>query len=245
MKVLILNASPKRRGGASKFFSTLLRPFLLGCQIQTLPLHGQGDYAAAVGALSWAESVVISAPLYVDGAPSHVLQFLEQAETVCQAKKLDFKLYALSNNGFVEGRQNEPHLRIYEGWCQRSGAVWGGGLGIGGGVMLNWLCMLFPLFALLHTVEVVMMAQSGTLTALAALDCYSGSLMDLFFCAGLFWGLGLMGRRIRKGICGLNRYTRVLVPSFIFLIGADIFMLLSALFHGTLPHKLFRKDELR
>lgn len=40
MKVLILNASPKRRGGASKFFSTLLRPFLLGCQIQTLPLHG-------------------------------------------------------------------------------------------------------------------------------------------------------------------------------------------------------------
>lgn len=245
MKVLILNASPKRRGGASKFFSTLLRPFLLGCQIQTLPLHGRGDYAAAVEALSWADSVVISAPLYVDGAPSHVLQFLEQAETVCQAKKLNFKLYALSNNGFVEGRQNEPHLRIYEGWCQRSGAVWGGGLGIGGGVMLNWLCMLFPLFALLHTVEVAMMVQSGTLTALAVLDCYSGSLMDLFFCAGLFWGLGLMGRRIRKGICGLNRYTRVLVPSFIFLIGADIFMLLSALFHGTLPHKLFRKDELR
>lgn len=109
--------------------------------------------------------------------------------------------------------------------------------------MLNWLCMLFPIFALLHTVEVVMMAWSGTLTPLAALDCYSGSLIDLFFCAGLFWGLGRMGRRIRRGICGANRYTRVLVPSFIFLIGADIFMLLSALFHGTLPHKLFRKEE--
>lgn len=145
--------------------------------------------------------------------------FWNRPRRSAQAKKLDFKLYALSNNGFVEGRQNEPHLRIYEGWCQRSGAVWGGGLGIGGGVMLNWLCMLFPLFALLHTVEVAMMVQSGTLTALAVLDCYSGSLMDLFFCAGLFWGIGLMGRRIRKGICGLNRYTRVLVPSFIFLIG--------------------------
>ena len=84
-----------------------------------------------------------------------------------------------------------------------------------------------------------MMAQSGTLTAL---DCCSGSLFDLFFCAGLIWGLALMGRRVRKGICGVNRYTRVLMPSFIFLIGADIFMLLSALLHGTLPHKLFRKQ---
>ena len=47
---------------------------------------------------------------------------------------------------------------------------------------------------------------------------------------------------VRKGICGVSRYTRVLMPSFLFLIGADIFMLLSALFHGTLPHKLFRKQ---
>lgn len=245
MKVLILNASPKRRGGASKFFSTLLRPFLLGCQVKTLPLHRPGDYDAALAALPWAEAVVISAPLYVDGAPSHVLPFLERAETVCREKELSFKLYALSNNGFVEGRQNEPHLRIYEGWCRRAGVTWGGGLGIGGGVMLYWLCMPFPLFALLHTAEVVTMAQSGTLTPLAALDCYSGSLFDLFFCAGLIWGLALMGRRIRKGICGVSRYTRVLVPSFLFLIGADVFMLLSALFHGTLPHKLFRKDELQ
>lgn len=245
MKVLILNASPKRRGGASKFFSTLLRPFLLGCQVKALPLHRPGDHDAALEALPWAEAVVVSAPLYVDGAPSHVLPFLERAETLCREKKLDFKLYALSNNGFVEGRQNEPHLRIYEGWCRRAGVTWGGGLGVGGGVMLYWLCMPFPLFALLHTVEAVMMAQSGALTPLAVLDCYSGSLFGLFFCAGLIWGLGLMGRRIRKGICGKNRYTRVLVPSFLFLIGADIFMLLSALFRGTLPHKLFRKDELQ
>ena len=242
MKVLILNASPKRRGGASKFFSMLLRPFLLGCQVKALPLREPGDYNAALEAFDWAETVVLSAPLYVDGAPSHVLPFLERAETICREKNLDFKLYALSNNGFVEGRQNEPHLRLYEGWCRRAGVIWGGGLGIGGGVMLNWLCMLFPLFAFLHTVEVVTMAQSGTLTPLSALDCCSGTLIDLFFCTGLIWGLALMGRRVRKGICGVNRYTRVLVPSFLFLIGADIFMLLSALFRGTLPHKLFWKQ---
>ena len=193
MRVLILNASPKRRGGASKLFSTLLRPFLLGCQVKTLPLHGPGDYDAALAALPWAEAVVISAPLYVDGAPSHVLPFLERAETVCREKKLGFKLYALSNNGFVEGRQNELHLRLYEGWCRRTGVTWGGGLGIGGGVMLYWLCMPFPLFALLHTVEVVMMAQSGTLTPLAVLDCYSGSLFALFFLRRADLGAGSDG----------------------------------------------------
>lgn len=242
MKVLMLNASPKRRGGASKFFSGLLRYFLPGCRVKKLPLHGPADYAVALEALFGVEAVVISVPLYVDGAPSHVLDFLEQAENVCREKKLSFRFYAVSNNGFVEGRQNEPHLRIYENWCQRSGVIWGGGLGIGGGVMLHWLCMLLPIFAVLHTVEAVMMAQSGTLTALSALNCYSGTLIDLFLCAGLFWGLGLMGKCIRKGKCGANRYTRVLVPSFIFLIGADIFMLLSALFHGTLPHRIFQKD---
>ena len=185
---------------------------------------------------------MLLAPLYVDGAPSHVLAFLEQAETVCREKKLSFPFYAISNNGFVEGRQNEPHLRIYENWCRCSGVIWGGGLGIGGGVMLHCLCLLLPIFALLHTVQAVMMAKSGTLTVLSALHCYAGTLMDLFFCAGLFWGLGLMGRRVRKGICGKNRYTRVLVPSFLFLPCADVFMLLSALFHGTLPHRLFKKE---
>lgn len=108
--------------------------------------------------------------------------FLERAEAACREKKLDFRLYALSNNGFVEGRQNELNLRLYEGWCRRSGAAWGG-------------------------------------------------------------GLGLMGRRTRKGACGATRYTRVLIPSFLFLIGADIYMLLAALFRGTLPHKLFQKES--
>ena len=36
-------------------------------------------------------------------APSHVRPFLELAETVCREKKLDFKFYTLSNNGFVGG----------------------------------------------------------------------------------------------------------------------------------------------
>lgn len=49
------------------------------------------------------------------------------------------------------GRQNELHLRIYEARCRRTGMIWCGGLGIGGGVVLRWMCMLTGLFAVLDT----------------------------------------------------------------------------------------------
>lgn len=53
--------------------------------------------------LPWVDAVVLSAPLFVNAAPSHVVTFLEKGE-----------------------HQNEMHLRIYEGWCQRAGISWGG-----------------------------------------------------------------------------------------------------------------------
>jgi hypothetical protein len=39
-----------------------------------------------------------------------------------------------------------------------------------------------------------------------------------------------------------DMYTRVMVPSFVFLIFADIYMVILALLHGTLPFSLFKKD---
>lgn len=55
--------------------------------------------------LPWVDAVVLSAPLFVNAAPSHVVTFLEKGE-----------------------HQNEMHLRIYEGWCQRAGISWGADL---------------------------------------------------------------------------------------------------------------------
>ena len=136
MNILILNASPKSKGSASAFYSSLLRLFLTGCEVKVNPLRGARDYEKIFGLLPWADAVVISAPVYVDAAPSHVTAFLEQAEQICQEKPCHFKLYAISNCGFIEGHQNELHLRIYEAWCQRADVCWGGGVGIGGGVTL-------------------------------------------------------------------------------------------------------------
>lgn len=47
MKVLILNASPKTKGSASVFYSSLLRLFLPGCEVKTCPLRGTRDHSLA------------------------------------------------------------------------------------------------------------------------------------------------------------------------------------------------------
>lgn len=44
MNILILNASPKSKGSASAFYSSLLRLFLTRCKVKTHPLRGARDY---------------------------------------------------------------------------------------------------------------------------------------------------------------------------------------------------------
>ena len=52
-------------------------------------------------------------------------------------------MYAIANNGFIEGKQNEPLMQLMENFCRRAGLTWGGGVGIGGGVMLNVTRILY------------------------------------------------------------------------------------------------------
>ena len=125
MNVLLLNVSPKSRGSASAFYTSLLRLFLTGCEVQVCPLRRAGDHENVFALLPWADAVVISAPLYVDAAPAHVAAFLEQAQQRCKETPCRFTLYAISNCGFPEGHQNELHLRIYEAWCRCAGVCSG------------------------------------------------------------------------------------------------------------------------
>ena len=242
MNVLLLNVSPKSRGSASAFYTSLLRLFLTGCKVQVCQLRRAGDHENVFALLPWADAVVISAPLYVDAAPAHVAAFLEQAQQRCKETPCRFTLYAISNCGFPEGHQNELHLRIYEAWCRCAGVSWGGGLGIGGGVILRWMCMLTPLFAVLDTARLILAAQAAPLTVQTILSCYSSMLVTLAMSLGAVICLAILGHRIKRGACRKNLFTRCLMPSFVFIPVSDAFMLLSALAHGKLPHTLFRRQ---
>ncbi len=70
--------------------------------------------------------------------------FLEEAERFFKENQLRLNLYCIANNGFIEGKQNEPLMQVLENFCSRAGVRWcGGGVGIGGGVMLNVTRIIF------------------------------------------------------------------------------------------------------
>ena len=143
MKTLFINCSPKKRFSASAYFLFLQGLFLRGKKV-TENLRTPADYDRVLEQLRDAQAVVFGLPLYVDGVPSHVLRFMEKMEAFCKENKLRLNVYCVANNGFIEGRQNEPLMQIFSHFCDRAGLAWGGGVGISGGVMLNVTRILFP-----------------------------------------------------------------------------------------------------
>lgn len=244
MNILIINGSPKKRGGASAFFSNVLR-FMLFPQKSTVKTLGLSkNYGAVFEHLQGVDAVILSVPLYIDGIPSHILPFLQHMEQYCKDNLCKFIFYVISNSGFVEGCQSRAHLAQYQCWCERAGIAWGGGIGIGGGVMLHVIfyamflvnIILFFVFVCLHIV-------SGKPPVNAALLADSGRSIGiwLFLCGGMFFCEYKMALAIKRKKCIKNQYTRVMIPSFIFLIVSDIFMVLSALIHGQLIFSLYKK----
>lgn len=242
MRVLVLNTSPKRKGGASRFFSRALSWMLIGNQITTASICNQADYANALSLLADADAVVISTPLYVDAIPAHMVEFLGMAETVCRERGYQFKVYVLSNSGFIEGCQNKIHMKMYEAWCRRAGVEFGGGVGIGGGVMLYAMFFLLPLSILLHGIEIMgTILTKGLITGGDIWEHSINLLVTLIIFLPMLVCLALLAAAVRKGRARRTLYTRAMVPSFVFLPFADLFMLISAVLKGTLPHKLFHR----
>ena len=144
MKTLMINASPKKKMSVSAYFLSVLKFFTFGGVTKEY-LRNKGDHARLLGALDGADNVVFCLPMYVDGVPSHVLAFMKEAEAYCREKGLKVNVYVISNGGFIEGNQNRVLMQIFENFCNRSGLNWCGGIGIGGGVMLNVMENTVPL----------------------------------------------------------------------------------------------------
>ncbi len=235
MKTVFINCSPKRRLSASSYFLFLQRLFTGGKQV-TEKLHTPADHGRILEQLSTAQAVVFVLPLYVDGVPSHVLRFLEKMETFCKESHLKLNVYCVANNGFIEGKQNEPLMRTFEHFCARAGLSWRGGVGIGGGVMLNVTRILFVLdIALLLLNTVLSVIHSGSFFPKDAWISFGESAaLLLYFNLGVLVYLARMGLRIRRGADAGKRYTRILIPSFIFILFADIFFIIISLFEGGL-----------
>ncbi len=233
MKTVFINCSPKKRFSASSYFIFLERLFVTGEKVSET-LRTKKDHERILSQLENADAAVFALPLYVDGIPSHVMQFMETMEKFCRDKELHIGIYCIANNGFIEGRQNEPLMRIFENFCIRSGLRWGGGTGIGGGVMLNVTRIgIIAEFAILLLNMIISGIQAGNFLPGDSLKSFAEStLILLFFNLGVLFYLARMGSAIRHKTFFGKKYTRILIPSFIFIIIADIFFTILSVFNG-------------
>ena len=233
MKTVFINCSPKKRFCASTYFLFLQRLFVGGEKV-TEKLRTPADHERILEQLRDAQTVVFALPLYVDGIPSHVLRFMEQMEVFCTENGLHLNAYVIANNGFIEGRQNEPLMQSFEHFCSRAGLTWGGGVGIGGGVMLNVTRILFVVQVGILVLNIVLsVSNAGSIFPRDAWANFAENvLILLYFNFGVLLYLAQMGAAIRTGSVFGKKYTRILVPSFIFILFADIFFVIISLFEG-------------
>ena len=235
MRTIFINGSPKKRFCASSYFLFLQRLFVGGEKVNE-HLRTKGDYQRILDRLPGADAVIFGLPLYVDGVPSHVLGFLEEMERFCQEKALHLKVYVIANNGFIEGKQNEPLIQVMEHFCQRAGLTWGGGVGIGGGVMLNVTRILFFIQAGLLMLNLLLSGiQTGNFLPTGPLYSFLKNVAWLlYFNLGVLFYIMRMSSAIRKGQAAGKGYTRILIPSFVFILFADLFFIIISLFEGGL-----------
>jgi hypothetical protein len=188
---------------------------------------------------------VFCLPLYVDGVPSHVLRFLEEMEPFCRENGLKINVYCVANNGFIEGKQNEPLMQVFEHFCTRAGLLWGGGVGIGGGVMLNVTRILFVVeIALLALSIVLSVVKTGNFFPKESWISFAeNTALLLYFNLGVLFYLAGMGSAIRKGSFFGKKYTRILIPSFVFILFADIFFIIISVFEGGIFRGWLAKKE--
>lgn len=87
--------------------------------------------------LKIADALVIGMPLYGDGAPAQVVEFMEKMYQDYKEKYQNLPVYVVSNLGFYESNQIRIQLKIVKNWCNKMGMAYDGGLAIGAGEMLG------------------------------------------------------------------------------------------------------------
>lgn len=143
MKIALLNGSPKAKNSSTEILlADLKRCLSEQTEIVETALRSTTNLEENVTELQTADAWVISCPLYVDGIPGHLLSCLAEFEKYHHKKynrengtseQHNIHVYGIVNCGFYEGIQAETALEILENWCVKSGFIWSGGIGVGGG----------------------------------------------------------------------------------------------------------------
>lgn len=139
MNIAFINASPKKSKSASEALLCDLKSLLFENNIiKEFSFNTPDITETEIKDLCNYSVWVFAFPLYVDGVPSHLLSCLckmEQFGIDCKS----IHVYAIVNCGFFEGKQTRNALSILKNWCNKTGLVWGAGIGFGGGGSLAYM----------------------------------------------------------------------------------------------------------
>lgn len=230
-KTILINCSPKKSLSVSGFVMKCAGLMLRGEKVY-MQLRTPADRQPILHALKNAAKVVFVTPLYVDGLPSHVLPFLKEMEAFCRENDLTLKVYAIANNGFIEGRQNDPLMQVLENFCIRSGLEWCGGIGIGGGVMLNVTRIMLTVVFGIAVLNAVLNAIRGQDMFEPLLSFGSSLLVNLLLCCGIITYLVRLAWHINRSTNAGKKYTRIMLPSIVFILFADVFFTIISILQG-------------
>ena len=130
-KVFLLNASERFvSGNSAKLAEKLVSR--LEKESEITALH---NYSARIPELfpllDTASDLVLCMPLYVDGLPSQLIRFMEQARKEYRGSSI--RVYALANMGLYESRQLQNLFEAVRQWCDAMQFTYCGGLGVSAG----------------------------------------------------------------------------------------------------------------
>ena len=241
-KTVLINCSPKRKLSVSGFLMKCAGVLIRGKK-EYLHLRTPADHQVILQALKNAGKVVFVTPLYVDSVPSHMRPFMREMEDFCRENGLRLKVYVIANNGFIEGKQNEPLMQVMENFCARSGLAWCGGIGIGGGVMLNVERIMITVMFGLMLLQMLFCAVQGE-NVLDPVLSFGRSLLVLLVlaCGIIAFGIRLVVH-INQGTDAGKKYTRIMLPSFIFILFADFFFVIISVFEGGIFRGWFSRFQ--
>jgi len=137
MKIVFINGSPKKKKSVSEKIIASLSARMPAAH-EYVYCSSSSDTGEILSAIKNADALVFAFPLYVDGLPARLVQFLDEAaKDGISDIAPGAKVYAVVNNGFYEARQNATALLIMKSFCGHSGLSWAQGAGIGAGPMIS------------------------------------------------------------------------------------------------------------
>lgn len=154
-KICFINGSPRGNNSASKYLigkvSEMLDKQITEiheiCVVESLRHNTmEKDFAL----LEKMNSIIFIFPLYIDAIPSNLLEYMYGFDEYItnHPHTSDYtppRVYAIINNGFIEGSQNINALQIIAHYTARIGFSWGFGIGIGAGEFVRETMEVIPL----------------------------------------------------------------------------------------------------